>query len=276
MKFSVCFLNNYSFIISSDFTLLQEYTGAGLILSTERIPIISRKGLTMIDFVYKLNSIIPNWPMGSKVSLQQLSQSTETSIPHLIQYLTDGLSKDIDIAVMISSEEAKEALHNLSNRIRPQLEAREKAVAEKRAKTISIYDRMMDKVRIQLSLKNWHTSFRTLSYFAGENRDYLPDDYLTTLCSDIVRIGIKAKENIQELGRWLEMGVAVALHRHSKDGIEEALDLIDAYGENFLTEDTGKGALILGNLLAALEEPAARFELWEEYKALINQLYPAS
>ena len=87
---------------------------------------------------------------------------------------------------------------------------------------------------------------------------------------------LKANENIQELGRWLEMGVAVALHRHSKNGIEEALDLIDAYGENFLTEETGKGALILGNLLAALEEPAARFELWEEYKALINQLYPIS
>ena len=80
--------------------------------------------------------------------------------------------------------------------------------------------------------------------------------------------------DIQELGRWLEMGVAVALHRHSKNGIEEALDLIDAYGEHFLSEDTGKGALILGNLLAALEEPAARFELWEDYKALINQLYP--
>jgi hypothetical protein len=32
--------------------------------------------------------------------------------------------------------------------------------------------------------------------------------------------------------------------------------------------------MILGNLLAVLEEPAARFELWDTYKALINQLYP--
>ena len=237
-------------------------------------PVISRKGHTMIDFVYRLNNMMPNWPAGNKLSLQQLSQNTETSIPHLIQYLTDGLGKDIDIAAMLTAEEAKEALHNLSNRIRPQLEARERAIAEKRAKTISSYNRIMGKVRVQLTNKSWHTAFRTLSYFAGENRDFLPDDYLTTLCSDIVRIGIKANENIQELGRWLEMGIAVALHRHTKDGIEEALDLIDAYGENFLSEDTGKGALILGNLLAALEEPAARFELWEEYKALINQLYP--
>lgn len=230
----------------------------------------------MIDFVYKLKAMIPNWPAGSRVSIQQLAQSTETSIPHIIQYLTDGLGKDIDIAAMLSSEEASEALHNLSNRIRPQLEAREKALAEKRARTIKAYDRMMGKVRMQLSVKNWHTSFRTMTYFAGENRDYLPDDYLTTLCSDIVRIGIKSNENIQELGRWLEMGVAVAIHRHSKDGIEEALDLIDAYGDNFLNEESGKGALILGNLLAALEEPSARFELWEEYKSLINQLYPAT
>lgn len=228
----------------------------------------------MIDFVYKLGSILPNWPSGNKLSLQQISQNTETTIPHLIQYLSDGLGKDIDIAAMLSIDEAQEALHNLSNRIRPQLEAREKALAMKRNKTIKSYDRMMVRVRAQMQSKNWHSVFRTLSYFTGENRDFLPDDYLTTLCSDIVRIGVKAQENIQELGRWLEMGIAVAMHRHSKDGIEEALDLIDAYGEHFLTEETGKGALILGNLLAALEEPAARYELWEEYKVLINQLYP--
>ena len=240
------------------------------------VVVLLKKGAVMIEFVYRLNGMMPNWPVGTKLSLQQIAQNTETSIPHLIQYFTDGLGKDIDIAAMLTNEEAREALHNLSNRIRPQLEAREKAVAEKRAKTINSYDRMMSRLRTQLIGKNWHSAFRTMSYFAGENRDYLPDEYLTTLCSDIVRIGLKANENIQELGRWLEMGVAVALHRHSKNGIEEALDLIDAYGENFLTEETGKGALILGNLLAALEEPAARFELWEEYKALINQLYPIS
>jgi len=228
----------------------------------------------MIDFVYRLNQIIPQWPAGTKMSLSQLSNATDTSVPHIIQFVSEGLSRDLDPAAMLGLDEAYEALSNLKARVRPELEARERAEAEKRARTIDSYDRMMEKIRIHLSAKNWYQAFRTLSYFTGEHRDWLPDDYLTALCNDTVRIGIKAQANIQELGSWLEMGVAVAIHRHSHDGIQEALDFIDAYGEHFLKEESGKGALILGNLLAALEEPAARFELWEQYKALINQLYP--
>ena len=64
------------------------------------------------------------------------------------------------------------------------------------------------------------------------------------------------------------------MSRKSRDGIEESLDLVDAYGEFFLTEESGKGAMLLGSILVALEEPSARFELWEDYKNLIGQLYP--
>ncbi|MEI8025753.1 MAG: hypothetical protein WCI18_05315 [Pseudomonadota bacterium] len=228
----------------------------------------------MIDFVYRLNQMIPQWPAGTKMSLSQLSHATDTSVPHIIQFVSEGLGRDLDVAAMVGLDEAYEALSSLKARVRPELEARERAEAEQRAKTIEAYERMMERIRIHLAAKNWYQAFRTLSYFTGEHRDWLPDGHLTALCNDTVRIGIKAKANPQELGIWLEMGVAVAIHRHSHDGIQEALDFIDAYGEHFLNEESGKGALILGNLLAVLEEPAARFELWDTYKALINQLYP--
>ena len=66
----------------------------------------------------------------------------------------------------------------------------------------------------------------------------------------------------------------LSLNQHTREGIEEALDLVDAYSEYFLAEESGKGALLIGNILAALEEPAAKFELWEEYKTLVEALYP--
>ncbi|MCY4443972.1 MAG: hypothetical protein OXC44_04130 [Proteobacteria bacterium] len=228
----------------------------------------------MIDFVYKLKDILPQWPTDSTLSVEDISSATETSVPHVIQYFSDGLKKSLDVTDKISHDEAKTALVQLTRELRSELEARSRELAQKQAQTLEAYERMMLRMRRELQGRNWPKAFRTLSYFAGENRENLPDDYLISLCSDIVRIGIKAGENIQELGRWLEMAVAVGLHQNSKEGVEEALDLIDAYSEDFLQEDTGKGALLLGNLLSAIEERAARFGLWEEYGSLINQLYP--
>lgn len=228
----------------------------------------------MIDFVYKLRDILPEWPVDSSLTLEDISNATKTSVPHVIQYFSEGLKKNIDVTDTISLEDARTALSQLCIDLRSELEERSRELAEKKSKTVEAYHKMMTRVRVQLKSQNWRTVFRTLSYFTGENREYLPDEYLTSLCSDIIRIGIKAGENFQELGRWLEMAVAVSLHRNQRSGVEEALDFIDAYSEEFLNEPSGKGALLLGNLISAIEERAARFGLWEEYQSLIHQLYP--
>lgn len=228
----------------------------------------------MIDFIYKLNEVLPSWPTGAKRSLTQVSELTGTSMPHLIQYLSEGLGKDLEVGGFITSDEAVEAIELLSKRIQPQIEERERMLEERRQFAMRAYDRAMDKMRVMQLEKKWHAAFRTLSYFTGQYENDLAKDVLISLCSEAVRTGIKAEANMQELGQWLQKGVAIAMAQHSRQGIEEALDLIDAYGEHFLAEDSGKGPLLLGNILAVLEEPAARYELWEEYKSLVGQLYP--
>lgn len=228
----------------------------------------------MIDFIYKLNEVLPSWPTGTRRSLMQISEITGTSMPHVIQYLSEGLGKDIEIGGFVTSEEVVEALDLLSKRLQPQIEERERILEERKDLAIKSYDRTAEKVRILQLGGNWHGAFRTLSYFTGQYEEDLPKDVLISLCSETVRTGIKSSANMQELGQWLQKGVAIAMGQHSRQGIEEALDLIDAYGDYFLAEESGKGPLLLGNILAVLEEPAARFELWEEYKSLVGQLYP--
>lgn len=230
----------------------------------------------MIDFIYRLNDIIPSWPAGARWTLNHISDVTETSIPHILQYLSEGLGKEIDVAGLVTCEEAIEAINVLSQKIRPEIEERERRIAERRAYALQAFDRIMDKLRIMQAQGNWHSAFRTLSYFAGQHQDDLPRDIFITLCSDAVRVGIKSNANMQELGQWLQKAVATAMSSHTKEGVEEALDLVDAYGDYFLSEDSGKGPLLLGNILAVLEEPAARYELWEQYKNLVGQLYPAT
>mgnify|MGYP001595806702 CR=1 FL=1 len=229
----------------------------------------------MIDFIYKLNDVLPSWPNGSKWNLKQISEATQTSLPHVLQFLCEGLGKEVDISATIGLDEATEAILYLSKRVKNQIEQREREFAEKRAKALTTYEKLCEKIRQTQMLGNWHNAFRTLSYFAGESEAVLPRETMLTVVSEIIRTGIKAQANIQELGQWLQKGIAIGMSYHSKDGLEEALDLIDAYGEHFLADDSGKGPLVIGNILAVLEEPCARYELWENYKNMINQLYPA-
>lgn len=229
----------------------------------------------VIDFIYKLNDVMPNWQSGTQWTLKQIADATDTSVPHVLQYISEGLSKDIEVTGLVTQDEALQALDLLSKKMRPQIEVREKILAERRRKAVEAYDRMMEKVRVFLAANNKHAAYKTLIYFAGQFEQELPKELLINACSDAVRLGMKAHINIQELGRWLQKGVAVSMSVHTKENIEDALDLIDAYGDYFLKEETGKGAMLLGNILAALEEPAALHELWEQYKALVAQLYPA-
>ena len=228
----------------------------------------------MIDFVCKLKDMLPHWPNDSKFSFEEISNVTETSIPHIIQCFSDGLKKNLDGGEMISHDDAKTALTQLCREYRRELEARSKKLAKQQQLAIKCYHAMMSRVRNTLKDHNYPMAFRTLSYFAGEYRDSLSYEYLITLCSDILRIGIKAGENVQVLGNWLEMAIAVSLHQDNKNAVLDALDFIDAYSDFFINESTNKGSLLLGNILAAVEEKSARFGLWEEYQKLIDDLYP--
>ena len=228
----------------------------------------------MIDFIFKLDGILPSWPTSEKWNFNQISELTETSIPHVLQYLGEGLGKELEVSGVITHEEAGEAIALLRRRLRPQIEERERVFAQKQQRAIQICDRSMQKVTFMQQRGQWHTAFKSLCYLVGQYEEHLPGKYVTSLCSEIVRCGLKAKENFQELSHWLEKAIIVALNNQSKDGIEEALDFVDAYADAFMAEDSAKAPLLLGNILAVLEEPAARFELWEEYKTLVGHIYP--
>ncbi len=230
----------------------------------------------MIDFIYKLNENLPSWPVGTKWSLNQLSAATETSIPHVLQYLTEGLGSEIDLTASISRDEAAEAMLFLSKKMQPEIEKREKQLEKKRQESIDSFRVVMKRVVAMQIKGNWRGAFRTLCYFAETQEAFLPPELLLELCNETMRSGVKCSASMQEISFWLQKGIAIALSFQSPQGIDEALDLIDAYREYFLYDDSGKGLSILGNVLSVLEEPAAHFERWDAYKKLVGDLYPAA
>jgi hypothetical protein len=227
----------------------------------------------MLDFVYKLNEVLPTWPQTNKWSMVQIAKQTNTSMPHIIQFFCEGLSREIDIESAITFDEATRALELLKRRLKFEIEDREKILAQRRASAILAFDRIMEKVTSFQTKQNWHSAFKTLRYFIGQHEEELTHEGLVTAYSEALRSGIKAGANMQELSLCLQKAIAIAMSQKSQEGIEDAIDLIDAYGEFFLNENSGKGPLLLGNILAALEEPAAKFELWDKFKALVDQFY---
>lgn len=228
----------------------------------------------MIDFIFRANDVVSSFPTNEKWSIQELSKLTETSVPNVLQYLNEGLSRDFDVGEPVLCSEVFEAINLLQKRYRAELNEHERLVRAEQERAVESYHKVMKKVLSLQVQKMWDQAYKTLCYFSGEFDKTLPPDYKTTICNDIVRLGIRCNASIQDISHWLEKGVSVAMSYKSRDGVAEALDFIDAYGEFFLRENSGKGPLLMGNILAAIEEPSARYELWEEYKALLNQLYP--
>ena len=228
----------------------------------------------MIDFIYNLNEQLPSWTEKHAHTIEEIALATSTSIPHVIQYLSEGLGKDVELSQSITTEEAQRVLEALALSNRPLMEERERLLALRRQNAVAAFERSLEKSIEMQAARNWHGAYRSLHYLAGQYEKDLPVDLLVTTLSEAIRCGIKAQTNIQELGQLLQKAVGYAMGTRSRQGVEDALDLVDAYGEFFFQENTGRGPLLLGNILAVVEEPAARYELWDTYKRLVDRLYP--
>jgi len=230
----------------------------------------------MLDFVYKLNYLLNNQQITSSQTLKQLAELTTTSFPYTLQYMSEALSKEIDLTHKFSPSEIIEAANFLSRKLSQQIEAREKYLANRQDKAKIAYEKLMLKIAKMQKEQEWYISFKTMCYFAGHNEQDLSKEIFMTMCSDIIRAGIKSKStNPQELGIWLERGVLLSLKEKSKESVEDALDLIETYGDFFIEEGSGKGKLILLNILALIEEPACSVELWKNYKNCVDNFLPS-
>ena len=95
------------------------------------------------------------------------------------------------------------------------------------------------------------------------------------ICSEIVRSGLRCSANLQEIAYWLEKGINVSLDRQTTESLDEAFDLLDAYADYFLKEQTGRGEQIVLKLLKVLEEKAYQFNKSDRYKDVVKDIFSA-
>ena len=64
----------------------------------------------MLDFLMELEKVLKIWPDNVKWSIVQISDKTKTKIPHVVDYLSDALSKSLDMHDPMTFNEINKAL----------------------------------------------------------------------------------------------------------------------------------------------------------------------
>ncbi len=226
----------------------------------------------MLDFILEFERILRTSQDGSTWNITQIADATGSSIPKVVDILSDSLSREIEVHETISMQDATQALKLLKERMQPQLIARQRRLDANREKAVKAYDLAMDKSRVLQMTKNYRNAYKTLSYYAGRYENDLPSELLLAMCNECLRLGIKSDANMQEMTQWLRKGVTACLTGKSVDATEDAMDFIDCYSEYFKGGTPDGGRNLLGSVLASLRDPVINFNLISEYDSLLKEI----
>ncbi len=209
----------------------------------------------IIKFMEVLERVLRTWPDGEKQTFFALAEQTKFNIPHVIEFLSEGLERSLDVHDPISKKDTEQALSSLQHRLQHELEADRQRRQSRQDQSVRAYNRIMTKVCELTRERQWYQAYRTLSYFGGSHVEFLDRDSLITLCNDCVRIGGKAEVNLQELGQWLRRGAENCLAAGPLDGLEEAMEFVDAHSDHFTKDERGMGPRIIETILQDLQTP---------------------
>ena len=226
----------------------------------------------MLDFVLELESLLKRWPDNAKMNIVQIGEKTKTATPHVMEYLSDALNKTLDIHDPMSYNEVSKAFAILFDKSQDDIRRKQEEVRLLGEKALKSYDASMEKIKIMQCTKNWRGAYRTLAYFFGLNKEYLPNDIIVNICDECLRIGIKASINFQELSQWLRQSIITLLNSADEASIESALDVIDAYGEFFMSQPGGRGENYLTGLIMELKPAVMEFNLNDRLNCLAKDL----
>jgi hypothetical protein len=228
--------------------------------------------MAMLDFILEFERVLKQWPEGNNWSITQIADYTGSSIPQVVDILSDVLNREIEVHENLSLQDAAHGLKILKERMQHQLIARQRRIEAHREKAVKAYDMAMEKARVLQMTKNWRNAYKTLSYYAGRYEKDLPEELLLSLCNECIRLGIKSDANMQELSQWLRKGVAACVKNPSPEAIEDAMDFIEAYSDHFKEGAPDGGRNLLGSVLGYLRDPVINFNLMTQYDTLLKEI----
>ena len=184
-------------------------------------------------FVTELTRILNNWPEKASWAVSQIAMYTQVDSKLVTKWLSSALGKDLDLTDRLTLENGEEAL----DKLRALVDSGERipgAGNDVAKNALAALEAARKKLAPLLQEKNWRQSYKNFSFFMGQHGQALPVEEKLECCAECLRLGLKANISNQELAGWLRQGVDTSLGDKTVRGVDEALDLIDAYGDQFL------------------------------------------
>jgi len=226
----------------------------------------------MIDFICELEVLLNKWPDHDLWTLAQIADYTKTSVPQVVDFLSETLDRDLEFQETLNREEALKVLESLQDKMKEPLEMRRKMQEAARQKAVLAYDQTMEKIRIFTQTKSYRSAYRTLSYYAGCHEKDLPPQMMLEICGECLRLGSKGQANLQELSQWLRKGIGACLQLNADESIETALDFLDANGAYFIDDHEGRGRKVLSGILDEIRRESDGLQYSPAYINLIRDL----
>ena len=208
----------------------------------------------MLEFVQALTKLVAAGDSSTQWEVGEIARDCDYPCHRVFEYLSIALGDGIDVREPISRSTLLQALVILKEKTRPQFILQQKRMLEQREKALKNYQIIMGKVRNSQQRGEWRKAYRSLSYYVSDNAHNLPVDLLLTIYNDCLRLGIKSGTNLQDLGGWLRRVVDVVLQDSEAVSLQDAIDFLDTYQDEFLNDASGAGSKLLRNIIMPLRE----------------------
>ena len=114
--------------------------------------------MAMLDFILEFERVLKQWPEGTNWSITQIADYTGSSIPQVVDILSDVLNREIEVHENLSLQDAGHALKILRERMQHQLIARQRRIEAHR-----------EKIKVKLNLKNGSEMIRYATQWVLED-----------------------------------------------------------------------------------------------------------
>ncbi|MBF0442205.1 MAG: hypothetical protein HQK54_09890 [Oligoflexales bacterium] len=187
------------------------------------------------QFVAELERVIKIWPERAVWAISQLAMYTQMDASQVAKWVSSALGREMDIQDRLTFEQGEQILSTLHGYA--ESGDRLPSFTKEHLKGTEAFENMRKKLTPLLQSRDFRQAYKNLSFFMRHNGRNLAASERIEGAAECLRVGEKADIPASELASWLQNGVDASLEDKTERGIDDAIDLLDAYGHIFANNE---------------------------------------
>jgi len=208
----------------------------------------------VLKLIYSLKKLLENWSKPDVLNIYEIASLVDMPVPFIWENFCEVGSKEYGARDPLNRDEVACLVGLLVARAQPDIRKKKQDLEVKKLEALRAYRVLKERVCLLQKDQKWYQAYRTLVYYLGLHEFYLPETLLLEVFSECLRLGFKSDANLQELYNWLDKAIKQASVLVSHSCIQETLDLVDAYIDDFIHRDLPRATTYFQKILQDLED----------------------